>query len=217
MAENEKLPVILVHGFLSTSEMLGLLAARLYSRGYDVHFTSLSPLCIQDVRKLARELDETVQRVLDRTGASKCHLVGISQGGLIGVYYIKLLDGRDRVHRLVAVGTPFSGTWAPAAGMLAVPWLGVVSRGVWQTLPQSKLLRELSEIPLPKEIEATTIAIDGDLIAPPSRCRLEGARNLIIDGAPPLVGHQWMGFSPAVADSIAEALNPSPENQNAPC
>ncbi len=214
MAENKKLPVILVHGFLSTSEMLGVLAARLYSRGYDVHFTSLSPLCIQDVRKLARELEVTVERVLERTGESKCHLVGISQGGLIGVYYIKVLEGRDKVQKLVAVGTPFTGTWAPAAGILAAPWLGVVSRGVWQTLPQSKLLKELAQIPLPDRVEATTIAIEGDLIAPPSRCQLDGARNLVIEGAPPLVGHQWMGFSPAVADTIADALNPAPSASN---
>lgn len=210
MVETGKLPVVLVHGFLSTSEMLGLLGARLWSKGFDVHFTALSPLCIQDVRKLARELDGTVRRVLKRTGADRCHLVGISQGGLIGVYYVKMLDGHDKVHRLVAVGTPFTGTWAPAAGMLAVPWLGVVSRGVWQTMPHSSLLRELGEIPLAEGIEATSIAIEGDLIAPPGRCRLTGAENVVLKGAPPLIGHQWMGFSPAVADSIAAALDAPP-------
>jgi pimeloyl-ACP methyl ester carboxylesterase len=206
MAEAGTLPVVLVHGFLSTREMLGLLGARLWSKGFDVHFTALSPLCVQDVRKLARELDATVLKVLRRTGAPRCHLVGISQGGLIGVYYVKMLDGREKVGRLVSVGTPFAGTWAPAAGMVAVPWLGVVSRGVWQTMPLSSLLRELAGIPLPDGIEATSIAIQGDLIAPPARCRLEGARNVVLEGAPPLIGHQWMGFSPAVADAIGEAL-----------
>ncbi len=211
MNDPRELPVVLVHGFLSTSEMLRPLAWRLEAAGFDVHYTKLSPLCVQDVRKLARQLGRTVEDVLDRTGATQCDLVGISQGGLIAVYYAKILDGGEKIRQLVAVGTPFNGTWAPAAGLFAVPWIGLVSRGLWQTLPRSGLLRQIVEMPMPEGIETTTIGIEKDLIAPPERAHLDEARKVDLGGAPPLVGHQWMVLSPAVAQAIVEILRPEPQ------
>lgn len=201
----EKLPVILVHGFLSTAEMLGFLGQRLKSCGFDVHTSDLSPFCIQDVRQLAEQLGSSVDRVLEETGAPGCDLVGLSQGGIISLYYIKFLDEGERVHRLVTAASPFQGTWAPVYGVLSLPVLGLVSRGVWQVMPNSMLLNELHNAPTPSGLKVTTIGIEGDLVAPPDRCRLPNARHVVVDGLP-LISHQWAVFSHEVAEEISKAL-----------
>ena len=201
-----QLPVVLVHGFLSTAEMLTPLAVKLKSRGFDVFPADLSPFCIQDVRQLAQQLARTVEKVLDQTGASRCHLVGMSQGGIIALYYAKILDDGGRVHKIVAAGSPFKGTWAPVAGLLSAPLLGVVSRGVWQVMPNSALLNEIHSAPLPEGVEVTTIAAEGDLVSPSERCRLPDTPHIVVSGLP-LVSHQWLVFSQPVADAISEVLS----------
>ena len=199
------LPVILVHGFMSTAEMLSFLAQRLKGHGFDVHTSDLSPFCIQDVRKLAEDLGRTVESVLEETKAPSCHLVGLSQGGIISLYYIKFIDKGEHARRLVAAASPFQGTWAPVYGVLSMPVLGLVSRGVWQVMPNSMLLNELHNAPTPQGVKVTTIGVEGDLVAPPDRCRLPDARHVVVEGLP-LISHQWAVFSHQVADAIAEAL-----------
>ncbi len=199
------LPVVLVHGFLSTADMLTPLSSRLKGRGYDVHHAQLSPFCIQDVRKLADELAATVESVLKKTGALQVHLVGLSQGGIISLYYLKLVDKEKRVRSLTAAGSPFQGTWAPVAGLLATPWLGFVSRGVWQVMPNSKLLAELHTAPMPQGVSLTSIAVQGDVVSPPDRCQLPGAPHIIVEGIP-FISHQLLVFSQPVAQAIAQAL-----------
>lgn len=211
---SERLPVVLVHGFLSTAEMLTPLASRLKSKGFEVFSADLSPFCIQDVRKLAEELSLTVERVLAETGASRCHMVGLSQGGIIALFYVKLVDTENRVHRLVAAGAPFQGTWAPIAGLVATPLLGLLSRGVWQVMPNSLLLTELHNASMPEGVEVTTIAVEGDFVSPPDRCQLPGAPHIIVDGVP-FVAHQWLVFSQPVARAIAKALDGSSEDSAA--
>jgi hypothetical protein len=59
---------------------------------------------------------------------------------------------------------------------------------------------------MPKGVEATTIGIERDLIAPPSRAHLDEARQINLNSAPPLIGHQWMVLSPSVAREIGHTL-----------
>ena len=83
--------------------------------------------------------------------------------------------------------------------------LGLVSRGVWQVMPNSMLLNELHNAPMPPGVKVTTIGIQGDMVAPPERCRLPDAPHVVVDGLP-LISHQWAVFSNEVADEIAKAL-----------
>jgi len=199
------LPVVLVHGFLSSPELLAPMVARLRARGHDVHTTKLGLLCIQDVREHARELAENIDRILGETGASKCHLVGVSQGGIISLHYLKHLDGGQKVSAFVSVASPFLGSWAPVVGLLGAPFLGWVSKGVWQVIPGNELLRGLAEAPMPEGVAFTSIAIEGDLVAPPKRCALPEARTVTVGGLP-VVAHQWLIISPEVVEAIDEAL-----------
>jgi len=193
--------VILVHGYLSPKSFLLPLKWRLERRGFDAHLVDLSPLAIRDVRVLARQLGDSVERVLSRTGAERCILVGVSLGGFVALYYVKHLGGADRVRRVVAMGAPFQGTWF---ALLGVPFLGAVSRGVWQSLPTSPLLSELraggSPVPL------TSMVIPGDVVAPPRRCDLEGSEVVTLDPTRFPAVHQWLVISGKITERLADLL-----------
>jgi pimeloyl-ACP methyl ester carboxylesterase len=179
------------------------LAAQLRRSGHRVYRARLPPLCVQDVRLLATHVERSVAEALRRADAEQVDLVGVSQGGLAALYYLRRLDGHHRVRRLVSLGTPFAGTWFAVAGL---PLLGAVSRGVWQSLPDSDLVRELiSAGPAPGE-DVVSVARAGDPVAPPARCRLEGARHVVLPPTRLPGTHQTLGFHPVAVRAVVEAL-----------
>ena len=195
--------VLLVHGFLSTRSSMLPLAWQLRRRGHRVYRATLSPLCVQDVRRLAVEVGRSVADARRRAGGEKIDVVGVSQGGLAALYHLRRLGGVDDVRRLVTLGTPFAGTWFAAAG---VPALGLLSRGVWQSLPDSDLVRELAAAGPAQGEDVVSIAREGDTVAPPARCRLEGARHVVLPGTRVPGTHQTLGFHPIAAAAADAAL-----------
>lgn len=198
-----KSPVVLVHGFLSTATMLWPLKRRLERAGHQVFLTDLSPLAIQDVRELAQQLDENVERTRAETGAERVDLVGVSQGGIISLWWLHHLGGWEKVHRFVTVGAPVRGTWAAALG---IPLFGAISRGVWQMLPGTNLVFELTAAGLPDGADVVTLSLAGDPVCPPERCHLEGADNRVVAGPPGPLKHQWLVFSRLIAGELLAAL-----------
>lgn len=196
-------PLVLVHGFLSTRGSMWPLSSQLRRRGHRVYRARLPPLCIQDVRRLAVEVQASVADVQARTGAQQVDLVGVSQGGLAALYYVRRLGGHQHVRRLVSLGTPFAGTWFALAG---VPLLGMVSRGVWQSLPDSELVRELTEAGPVVGEDVVSVCRLGDPVAPPARCRLEGAHHMVLPPTRLPGTHQTLGFHPRVVRAVEEAL-----------
>lgn len=196
-------PVVLVHGYLASPTLMRPLQWRLRRAGRTAHTVSLTPLAIGDVRRMAEQLDRSVARVLADTGADRVDLVGISLGGILGRYWLQELGGAAKTRRFVAVGSPFAGTWFAALGVLT---LGLVSRGAWQCLPGSGLLRQIEgEVPVP----CTSISMQGDRVAPPHRCRVEGATNVVLQ--PPryasAVAHQYLVLSGRTTQEIVSALS----------
>ena len=196
-------PAILVHGYLASSTLMRPMQHQLAKHGVSAHLTRLSPGAIQDVDLLATQLGYTVERVLRETGAEQVDLVGLSQGGLVALRYASRVDHTGLVRRIVTVGSPIRGTWFAAVG---VPVLGAVSKGLWQTLPGSSLTRELIEQSQHLQAPITTIAMRGDLVAPPSRCHLPGADNRVLRGLPTLITHQLLVASPRTLEAVATAL-----------
>jgi len=172
-------------------------------RGHTVFLCSLSPLVIQDIRRLARQLASNVARIREKTGSDRVDLVGVSQGGLLSLWYLSQLNGAQYVQRCIAVGTPFQGSWAAAAG---IPLIGAFSRGIWQVLPNSPVIRKLARTSVPKETTLITIAMTGDPLAPPDRCSIEGATHVVLDGPKTPFTHQWMIFAPRTIDAIDAQL-----------
>lgn len=199
----QRRPVILVHGLLSTSSMLWPLKRRLERGGHQVFLTSVSPLAADDIRTLAAQLEVSVQSVRRLTNAPLVDLVGVSQGGLIALWWLHHLDGWPRVRRFVALGSPVRGTWAAALG---AGLFGAFSQGVWQALPASNVVRDLATRPLPDDADVVTLSLEGDPVCPPERCQLDGARNIVIPGESSALAHQRMILDLPVATRILELL-----------
>jgi triacylglycerol lipase len=128
-------PILLLHGMVDNGSIFTLLRRSLVRRGFGrVVTVNYSPLTM-DVRVAARRLAETVEELVATTGYRRVHVVGHSLGGLVARYYVQRLGGDARVHTLVTLGTPHSGT---------VPAYFLPLRLGRQLRPGSDLMAELA-------------------------------------------------------------------------
>lgn len=113
-------PVVLVHG---TVENMGFnwaaLSPMLKNEGYCVFALNYGEGILSlfgrvnglnSVASNAAEVKGFINVVLSRTGASQVDFVGHSQGGLIGTYYTKRMDGASKVHTMVQLAPSNHGT-----------------------------------------------------------------------------------------------------------
>ncbi|GLW04178.1 esterase/lipase family protein [Streptomyces lavendulae] len=68
------------------------------------------------VANSALELQAFVNKVMDFTGAAKVDIVGHSQGGMMPRYYVKKLDGLNKVNHLIGLAPANHGTKNPLVG-----------------------------------------------------------------------------------------------------
>ena len=151
-----------------------------------------------DVRVAAGALAAEVEQLVAETGYERIHVIGHSLGGLIARYYVTRLGGDARVHTLVTLGTPHSGTY---------PRVRPAAPAVPQLRPGSDLMRELAE-PAPG-CRTRFLAYWSDLdqmVLPQRHARLEhpdlAARNIEVHGA----GHMSLPISGRVVHGISTAL-----------
>lgn len=97
--------VVLLHGLWMTGLELSLLGSRLERAGFNV-----ARFRYPMVRKSFAAHVAGLKRFIDGVGEGRpVHLVGHSLGGVLGVSL--LLEHPDAVARLVALGSPFRGSW----------------------------------------------------------------------------------------------------------
>lgn len=152
-------PVVLLHGFASTSRTLAFLA-----RHVRVHLRRpvLRPdlgLGLGDLRAAA----ERVHSAILAAGAREVDVVGHSLGGLVASYLLKRIDRGLRLRRVITLGAPHAGT--------SLAWLGAVATlglapGLRQMLPGSRFLAELAAEPVPPVSELLAIAGEDDGVVP---------------------------------------------------
>ena len=191
-------PIVLIHGVVDNRSIFTVLRRGLRRRGFGrVQSLNYSPLT-DDVREVAERLRDAVEALCAETGYERVHLIGHSMGGLVARYYVQRLDGDQRVHTLVTLGTPHAGTYA--ARLVPHP----VAR---QLRPGSDILAELAE-PAPG-CRTRFVAFWSDLdqmIIPSSSARLEHpdltARNVFIRG----VGHLSLPIDGRVVHEIGATL-----------
>jgi pimeloyl-ACP methyl ester carboxylesterase len=193
-------PVLLVHGYMATRGSLHLLEQRLSARGHIVLSYRLGPLNLGGIREAAALIARKVDSLLEQTGVPAVNVVGHSMGGLVGLYYVKCLGGRDRVRKLVLVGSPIGGTWSAVLGLVTAP----LGRASFELLPSSRLLKDLREGPLPPGIDVVTVAGERDFFAPEPRTRLPGVRHVSLPAS-----HSGLLVDPAVAAALDEILRSS--------
>lgn len=129
-------PIILVHGLVDNRSIFTLLRRSLRRRGFGRVITlNYSPFA-QDVRMVAARLAALVEQTCAETGYERVHVIGHSLGGVVARYYVQCLDGDERVHTLVTLGSPHAGTHAARLFPQGV---------VGQLRPGSALMEELAE------------------------------------------------------------------------
>lgn len=166
-------PVLLLYGFLATPRIMSVLAHRLAREGYCAFWVDLGGLFggfnAARIEALGRLVGEQVETLSRRHGIRSLDVIGHSEGGLIGRYYVQRLGGAARVRRLITLATPHRGTlWA---------YPGCLVRGIVPSLPQmapgSRLLRELRDEHFPVETRLTSVYSLSDVLCPPSACRID--------------------------------------------
>lgn len=196
-------PVLLVHGLVDNRSVFTVLRRALARRGFGNVVTTNYSIFTRDVGTAARELGQVVDRMCDRTGHDRIHVIGHSLGGLIARYYVQRLGGDARVASLVTLGTPHGGT---AWSRLAPHWLAHASV-LNQLRPDSPLVRELEEPASGCRTSILAIYSDLDQIVVPAqagRCEHPDldAVNVLVHG----VGHMSLPIDPRVARLAAEHL-----------
>ncbi len=192
-------PILLVHGMTDNRAIFAVLRRALQRRGFHRVFAlNYSPLT-NDIRLAADDLARAVEELATRTGHERIHVVGHSLGGLIARYYVQRLGGDERVHTLVTLGTPHSGT-LPAR---LLPF--TVGR---QLRPGSDLFAELAQ-PV-ERCRTRFVAYWSDLdqlVVPHLNGRLEHpdlrAHNVFVPG----VGHMTLPILGTVVHQIGSLLS----------
>ena len=103
-------PILLVHGMVDNRSIFTVLRRGLRRRGFGRVLTANYSPFIADIPTAAVALSDQVELICAETGYERIHLVGHSMGGVIARYYIQCLGGDERIHTLVTLGSPHSGT-----------------------------------------------------------------------------------------------------------
>lgn len=104
----QRIPVVLVHGYLCNHRVWDTVAQGLRAQGHTVLAVNLEPL-FTSIEKYVLPIEMAVMDLCQQTGASQVALVGHSMGGLAIRAWMRAC-GVDRVARVLTLGTPHAGT-----------------------------------------------------------------------------------------------------------
>lgn len=172
-------PVLLLYGFMATRRTFEVLERRLRRDRFCVWSINLGGLF--DAFN-TRGIDESAEKVRDKVerlyrrypNMGPLSIIGHSQGGLIGRYYVKRLGGDKRVRNLITLGSPHQGSPTAYFGVLAA---GLVSRSVWQMTPMSPFIRRLKIGAFPRHVRFVSVYSKQDQVNPFPSCILEDNGN----------------------------------------
>ncbi len=181
-AADNRLPILLVHGYQCNRGFWLWLRRSLERAGWQVATISLAPV-FHDIDGYVEPVSRRIEEVCAATGSDRVILVGHSMGGLAARAYLRR-HGRARVAKLVTLGSPHHGS------RLALLGLGENAR---QMLPGSTWLAGLNApgaAPLP-EATVSIYSCQDNYVMPQDSSLLEGAKVVPLAG----VGHLEMAFS----------------------
>lgn len=230
-------PVILVHGLVMTRAFWQTLSPLLSNNGYCVFaltYGSLQGLPqlggLRGIDESAHELASFVEDVLDATGAQQVDLVGHSEGTVMPQYYLKRLDGAEKVNAYVAITPLYDGStgWGIDG---VIHWLTSLELGIGDAFQQlidevcgacrdalhgSLFNAELyaDDVIAVPGVTYTTILTRYDEIVTPwtsGYLNAPNATNVVLqDGCEQdLSEHLSAAFTPRAMDVVLNALDPS--------
>lgn len=176
---NSRRPVLLLYGFGATRRSLSILESRLKTDGFDCFSINLGGFLelfnTDPIDRVAKKVAAKIESLCERYRIPRLSIIGYSKGGLIGRYYVSILEGHKRVHTLITLATPHQGNpWALLTNMLG---LGLLSKGLRQMLPHSRFIKRLNKAAHPESVYMVSIASDQDRNSPPKYCGLPNAEN----------------------------------------
>lgn len=191
-------PILLLHGMIDNRSIFTMLRSGLRKRGFARVLTlNYSPFT-SDIREAARIVGEQVEAICEETGHDQIHIVGHSLGGLIARYYVQKLQGYQRVHTLVTMGTPHDGTVVAKIG---------IGNLVNQLRPGSPIIEDL-RTPAP-EVTTKFVCYWSDLdhlVLPSRNARIKHddltVSNCLVRG----VGHMSLPIQPRIVNEITHVL-----------
>lgn len=219
-AENEN-PVVLIHGtFSSSMYSFGALGPALANKNlcvYSVDYGASNP---NDWFKGVGPVDESAQRIAEfvkfvktSTGSDKVTLVGHSQGGLIGFYYLKKLQGSAHVDRFVALAPSINGTSiAKTPNRDQVEYCLACA----DQHPRSALLRDLKQgqITVPGVQYSVLVTKNDKVVLPVEKqfVKESGVQNLYIQDTLPgkQVSHSGMLYDKQTLEIITKLVQGKP-------
>ena len=142
------------------------------------------------------QLAAKVEEICAITKAERVVIVAHSLGGLVSRAYIAGGAGRERVAKLITLGSPHHGTKMARLG---------IGHNVRQMFYGNDWLAQLAdgERERPSGIPLTCLYTENDdLVCPSESGRLPGAKNIALRG----VGHVSLLFSTQVAELVAEEI-----------
>lgn len=191
-AADNRLPILLIHGYQCNRGYWLWLRSRLSRAGWQVATISLDPV-FNDIDGYVEQVSRRIGEICAATGAEKVILVGHSMGGLAARACLRRC-GTARVAKLVTLGTPHRGS------RLAVLGLGENGR---QMVPGSAWLAALNAPgagPLPETV--SIYSCQDNYVMPQDSSLLEGAKMLPLAG----IGHLEMAFSPEIERRLLAEL-----------
>lgn len=167
-------PVVLVYGYMGTTDQLQPLAAALRGADRDVTVVDLPNHNTGDLRDSARALGKAVDRVLARTGADSVDIVAHSAGGLVTRLWVAG-EGAETTRRVITLGSPHHGS----NGADVFP---ECLEACQELTPGSNFLKELDkQDETPGSAQWISLYSENDgAVKPPESSRLDGALNLAL-------------------------------------
>jgi pimeloyl-ACP methyl ester carboxylesterase len=190
LAEGTRTPVLLIPGVYEPWRFLLPIGRRLSALGHPVHMLPQLGYNLAPIPDTAA----TAQRYLDEHGLEHVAIVGHSKGGLVGKHMMTVDDAAQRIDRMVAIASPFSGSTRAKY---------VPVRPIRPFIPGNELLSALAAN-LEINSRITSIYPETDQVIP-NGSFLEGAANVTL----PLVGHFRILSNPAIVDAVVAAIHAS--------
>lgn len=175
----EGAPILLLPGIYETWRFLRPLARRLHAAGHPVHVVT----ALGGLQMSLGEAADRVEQYLREQRLSGVTVVAHSKGGLVARMLLGRPDASARIHRVIAIATPFSGS--ALAGFVPLPAVQALRPG------HPELVRLASD-----GVDVGRVVSIWGWYDPhiPDGCFLPGARNIEV----PVGGHFRILGSPTV-------------------
>ncbi|MBW1879672.1 MAG: alpha/beta fold hydrolase [Deltaproteobacteria bacterium] len=159
------------------------------------------------IDRLAELIGAKIERLGDRHGFDKLHIVGHSKGGILARRYVQHFGGDRRAKSVTTLGSLHHGT--PTA-LMGVALSAVLPQrtSAGEMLPRSPLMRRLNRDHFPAGIPLTSIYSRDDLVCPYwySILRPRPGEHHLTNVEVRGVGHSELTWAPGVYRHVRHSL-----------